>query len=61
MPLDLFNAADDRLLGQVTGFVGYHKASGTEHAGPNGVVAVGADLIRYYPAAVANTGGRRSV
>jgi DNA-binding beta-propeller fold protein YncE len=41
--LDLFNAADDRLIGQVTGFVGYHQATGTEHAGPNGVVAVGAD------------------
>jgi DNA-binding beta-propeller fold protein YncE len=41
--LELFNAADHRLIGQIAGFVGYHKASGTAHAGPNGVVAVGAD------------------
>ena len=39
--LDLFNAADDRLVGQVRGFAAFTRASGTRLAGPNGVVAVG--------------------
>jgi DNA-binding beta-propeller fold protein YncE len=39
--LDLFNAANDRFIGQVGGFAGYNRASGTKLAGPNGVVAVG--------------------
>lgn len=41
--LDLFDAANDRLIGQVGGFAGYRKESGTNLAGPNGVVAVGTD------------------
>lgn len=41
--LDLFTAANDRLIGQVGGFAGYEKSSGIKRAGPNGVVAVGRD------------------
>lgn len=39
--LDLFNAATGAFLGRAGGFVGYSKSRGYDHAGPNGVVAVG--------------------
>lgn len=41
--LDFFDAASGRFLGRAIGFKGYDKATGTEEAGPNGVVAVGRD------------------
>lgn len=40
--LDFFNATTDEYLGRADGFTGFDKAKGTQLAGPNGVVAVGA-------------------
>jgi DNA-binding beta-propeller fold protein YncE len=39
--LDLFDTVNERLIAQIGGFAGYSQASGTQRAGPNGVVAVG--------------------
>ncbi len=39
--LDLFKAATGVFLGRATGFAGFDPAKGWEHAGPDGVVAVG--------------------
>src|SRR5581483_5712526 len=43
--VDLFEAATGKFLGRVTGFKGIDKAAGTSDAGPDGVVAVGADEL----------------